>query len=70
MTELKGAITSQSSMALVRPVCNRLHQIKIPYLCLVGVDVQTGTVFPGSFVNRGPDVDLRKARIFTGSDEV
>lgn len=40
-----------------------------PIIYGVGVDVQTGSLFPASFVNRGPDMELRMARIFTGSDE-
>ncbi|CAG7835034.1 unnamed protein product [Allacma fusca] len=38
-----------------------------PILFGVGVNVQTGEIFPATFPDKGPDIPLRNARLFTGT---
>jgi len=38
-----------------------------PILYGVGVNVKTGEIFPATFPDKGPDLPLRHARIFSGS---
>jgi protein N-terminal asparagine amidohydrolase len=34
------------------------------------VNVKTGEVFPAKFLDQGPDIPLRHARLFTGTHSV
>jgi protein N-terminal asparagine amidohydrolase len=36
----------------------------------VGVHVKNGTIFPANFLDKGPDMDMRTARILTGGEKV
>jgi len=38
-----------------------------PIVYGIGVNLRTGDIFPATFPDRGPDIPLRGARIFTGS---
>ena len=40
-----------------------------PLLYGVGVNVKTGEIFPAQFTDKGPDMDIRMARILTGKKE-
>ncbi len=35
--------------------------------CLIGVNLKTGDIFPATYPDKGPDIPLRGARLFTGS---
>lgn len=39
-------------------------------LCVVGVMVKSGEVFPANFPDKGPEQPLRLARLFTGLQPV
>ncbi|XP_017839964.1 protein N-terminal asparagine amidohydrolase isoform X2 [Drosophila busckii] len=45
-------------------------EINCPIIYGVGVNIKTGEIFPASFADRGPDRQLRDARIFMGSQTV
>ncbi|XP_062513870.1 protein N-terminal asparagine amidohydrolase-like [Corticium candelabrum] len=40
-----------------------------PIVYGIGVDIQTGDIFPASFTDKGPDEALRSARIFSNNEE-
>lgn len=41
-----------------------------PIIYGVGVNIKTGEIFPASFPDKGPDLQLRQARNFTGGQTV
>ena len=41
-----------------------------PMVYGVGVDVKTGHIFPATFTDKGPDIDIRNARTLTGGENV
>ena len=41
-----------------------------PLVYGVGVNVKNGTLFPANFLDKGPDLDMRTARILTGGEKV
>jgi hypothetical protein len=41
-----------------------------PMIYGVGVDVKTGHIFPATFTDKGPDIDIRNARTLTGGENV
>lgn len=43
------------------------NDIPWPILFGVGVNVKTGEIFPATFPDKGPDIPLRHARLFTGN---
>ncbi|KAH8348163.1 protein N-terminal asparagine amidohydrolase isoform X1 [Drosophila suzukii] len=45
-------------------------EISCPIIYGVGVNIKTGEIFPASFPDRGPDRELRDARIFMGAQSV
>lgn len=45
-------------------------EINCPIIYGVGVNIKTGEIFPASFPDRGPDRQLRDARIFMGAQTV
>ena len=40
-----------------------------PLLYGLGVNVKTGEIFPAQFTDKGPDMDIRQARILTGKEK-
>ncbi|KAF4522941.1 hypothetical protein B566_EDAN012636 [Ephemera danica] len=44
--------------------------IQWPIIYGIGVNVKTGEIFPASFMDKGPEQPLRKARHFTGGRQV
>ena len=46
----------------------KTNGVHFPILYGVAVDCKTGTVFPATFPDKGPDMALRAARHFTGSN--
>ncbi len=49
-----------------------IHRNGIPWPVVygAGVNVRTGEIFPATFTDRGPDLDIRNARTLTGGDSV
>ena len=47
----------------------RRNGAPLPLLYGVGVNVKTGEMFPAQFTDKGPDMDIRMARILTGKKE-
>lgn len=49
-----------------------IHRNGIPWPVIygVGVNVRTGEIFPATFSEKGPDLDIRNARTLTGGDNV
>ncbi|XP_043066774.1 protein N-terminal asparagine amidohydrolase isoform X2 [Drosophila bipectinata] len=45
-------------------------EINCPIIYGVGVNIKTGEIFPATFPDRGPDRELRDARIFMGAQSV
>jgi protein N-terminal asparagine amidohydrolase len=41
-----------------------------PIVYGIGVNVKSGDIFPATFTDKGPDLPLRAARIFSGLPEV
>lgn len=41
-----------------------------PMICGVGVNIKTGEIFPATFPDKGPDLELRCARQLTGIPQV
>ncbi|XP_046398259.1 protein N-terminal asparagine amidohydrolase [Ischnura elegans] len=41
-----------------------------PIIYGIGIIVKTGEIFPASFPDKGPDQELRSARVFTGGQQV
>lgn len=49
---------------------NGRGDINWPIIYGVGVNIKTGEIFPASFPDKGPDLQLRQARNFTGGQTV
>ena len=47
----------------------RRNNAPYPIIYGVGVNVKTGEIFPAQFTDKGPDMDIRMARILTGKKE-
>ena len=49
-----------------------VHRNGIPWPVIygVGVNVKTGDIFPATFTDKGPDLDIRNARTLTGGENV
>lgn len=41
-----------------------------PIIYGIGVNIKTGEIFPAAFTDKGPDLQLRMARNFTGGQSV
>lgn len=41
-----------------------------PIIYGIGVNIKTGEIFPAAFTDKGPDLQLRQARNFTGGQTV
>lgn len=39
-------------------------------LCVTGVCIQDGEIYPATFENKGPDEIIRHARVFVGDERV
>lgn len=44
--------------------------INWPIIYGIGVNIKTGEIFPCTFPDKGPDLELRQARNFTGGQNV
>lgn len=49
-----------------------LHRNGVPWPVLYGaaINVKTGDIFPATFTDKGPDLDIRNARTLTGGESV
>ncbi len=49
-----------------------IHRNGIPWPVIygIGVNVRTGDIFPATFTDKGPDLDIRIARTLTGGENV
>lgn len=45
-------------------------EINWPIIYGIGVNIKTGEIFPAAFTDKGPDLQLRQARNFTGGQTV
>lgn len=46
------------------------HGIPWPAIYGIGVNIKTGDIFPGTFADKGPDLDIRTARTLAGGENV
>lgn len=45
-------------------------ELNWPIIYGIGVNIKTGEIFPAAFTDKGPDLQLRMARNFTGGQTV
>ena len=75
ITKTLGALHKQRTAlelvtCCVGELCTvRRNNAPYPIIYGVGVNVKTGEIFPAQFTDKGPDMDIRMARILTGKKE-
>ena len=67
----KQAVDLDLITCCVNELCT-IHRNGIPWPLIygIGINVKSGEIFPATFTDKGPDLDIRNARTLTGGENV